>query len=425
MHKKELGFFSVIAMVISLQLGSGLFMLPNQLAPYGMWGIFGWLVAGTGALALCLVFAKLSQHSAKAGGPHVYVKEAFGNRAAFYVGWSYWVISWLSAIPYLMLAISSLEDLMGVFSVSQRIGVTLFFLISLTWLNLRGAALAGIGEIIFTLLKILPIVIIAIISFSFWRSDYLLSPSNYPAFSSFNAASLLIFWAFLGFEGGTTLANNVKNASVVMPRALFWGTFFVALLSTLNVMAVFSVLPPDVLKTSVNTYSLFLAKLGGNPWYGKIASFLICIVCLGTLNSWILTCGQTVLIASQEKLFPSFFGKLNGYQSPQIGIIASALSLFVCTMLLQNKSIQQQLNELVNLSTIIFIVIYMMAVFSLIKLIHQKKISSSPVAWVSIGIGLLFCAWSIVTTQGIILLEMLIIPFSGLILSYLFKWPVR
>ena len=85
-QKRELGFFSVVALVIGVQLGSAMFLLPSQLAPYGKWGVMSWGITGTGALALCQVFAALARYMPRVGGPHIYVRHAFGHRTAFYVG---------------------------------------------------------------------------------------------------------------------------------------------------------------------------------------------------------------------------------------------------------------------------------------------------------------------------------------------------
>ena len=56
---EKMGFWSVFAIVSGAQIGSGIFMLPAALAPYGIYGLFGWLISTCGALSLCFVFASL------------------------------------------------------------------------------------------------------------------------------------------------------------------------------------------------------------------------------------------------------------------------------------------------------------------------------------------------------------------------------
>ena len=104
---KKLSFRSVVSLVIGSQIGSGVFLLPASLAIVGPIGLFGWLVSGTGAIFLALVFAKLSMLvSNKGGGPHVYVEKAFGKQAAFFVAWTYWLVSWLSSLAVIIAAVS-------------------------------------------------------------------------------------------------------------------------------------------------------------------------------------------------------------------------------------------------------------------------------------------------------------------------------
>lgn len=70
----KIGFWSVFAMVTGSQIGTGVFMLPASLAPYGGFSLLGWIISGCGAIALALVFGKLCSYYPKTGGPHVYIK---------------------------------------------------------------------------------------------------------------------------------------------------------------------------------------------------------------------------------------------------------------------------------------------------------------------------------------------------------------
>ena len=79
---RKIGFWSVFALVTGSQIGSGVFMLPANLASFGLFALVGWIISGIGAIALALVFAQLCSWFPKTGGPHVYVKEAF------------WIINW-------------------------------------------------------------------------------------------------------------------------------------------------------------------------------------------------------------------------------------------------------------------------------------------------------------------------------------------
>ena len=94
-------------------------------------------------------------------------------------------------------------------------------------------------------------------------------------------------------------------------------------------------------------------------------------------------------------------------------------------ILLQNRTLQQQINELISLSNTLFFVIYLMASFALVKFIRDKKIKGTFVVYAAVGVSMLFCGWALCTTSPFVLLGAFIIPVIGFGLSCLFKWPVR
>src|SRR5476651_346206 len=84
-----------VALVIGNSIGSGVFMLPASLAPYGSSGLVGWLITATGAIFLTVLFSQLSRAHPKAGGPYTFALPAFGPSPAFIVAWGYWISIWV------------------------------------------------------------------------------------------------------------------------------------------------------------------------------------------------------------------------------------------------------------------------------------------------------------------------------------------
>jgi basic amino acid/polyamine antiporter, APA family len=76
-----------VALVMGNMIGSGIFLLPAALAPYGGLSLVGWLVSAGGSLALAAVFARLARVHPAAGGPYAYTRAAFGDLPAFLVAW--------------------------------------------------------------------------------------------------------------------------------------------------------------------------------------------------------------------------------------------------------------------------------------------------------------------------------------------------
>lgn len=89
---KKIGFGSALSLVISSQVGSGIFMLPSSLALIGPISLFGWLVSGSFAIFLAILFARLCLDIPKEGGASSYVEAAFGKTLAFFTAWVYWLV---------------------------------------------------------------------------------------------------------------------------------------------------------------------------------------------------------------------------------------------------------------------------------------------------------------------------------------------
>src|SRR5688500_13921304 len=91
---RPLGLWSAIALVVGSMIGSGVFLLPASLAPYGAASLFGWLITLCGAMLLALTFARLAMRWPHTGGQYVYARNAFGELPGFVIAWSYWVSVW-------------------------------------------------------------------------------------------------------------------------------------------------------------------------------------------------------------------------------------------------------------------------------------------------------------------------------------------
>jgi APA family basic amino acid/polyamine antiporter len=161
-----MGFWAVLAFVISSQVGSGIFLFPAKMAPLGDIGFFAWILTGMEALLLAFVFSRLCGLYPETGGPHTYVAHVFEPRAGFYVAWTYWILAWLGIVPTLNILVGALFLALGV-----EAGPFVFFvvevlvLLGVTLLNLRGVQASGQWEVFMTILKIVPLLLFPILGF--------------------------------------------------------------------------------------------------------------------------------------------------------------------------------------------------------------------------------------------------------------------
>src|SRR3954468_16309073 len=92
--RASLGLAACTAIVIGNMVGSGFYLSPSAVAPYGLFGVLFWLVSGAGAMCLGVTFARLSQRLPATGGPYAYTRAAYGDFAGFLVAWGYWISIW-------------------------------------------------------------------------------------------------------------------------------------------------------------------------------------------------------------------------------------------------------------------------------------------------------------------------------------------
>eukprot|EP01037_Dinobryon_pediforme_P016151 gene16151-16329_t len=243
-----MGFWSVFALVTGSQIGTGVFMLPSSLAPYGISSLYGWVLSSLGAIALALVFAALCAQFPKTGGPHVYVKNAFGKPPAFFTGWTYWIISWVSTTAVIVSSVGYLSPLIGNHSQGFSLMLEFGLLFIITFINLKGVRTAGNAEFFLTFVVDKSIAAL-------------------PTSQVLSQVALLTLWGFIGVESATTPAGSVENPEKTIPRAIVLGTTCVAVLYIFNSIGVMGLIPGDILMHSKAPYVDVAQIVFGGHWH--------------------------------------------------------------------------------------------------------------------------------------------------------------
>lgn len=419
--QRKIGFWPVFSLVLGSQIGSSVLMSPANLAAYGWKSIWGYGVAGAGAIALALVFAGLCSRVPKTGGPHAYVEATFGRTMAFFVGWTYWVISWISTTTVIVASIGYLTPLIGQRSAPVYIFLEILLLGLITILNLRGIQTAGRAEFLLSVLKFIPLVVIPAIALkSFDANNFALAEvvAQKGSFASvLGHVTLLAFWGFVGIESATTPAGSVKNPKKTIPRAIILGTSCVAILYLFNGLSIMGALPFETLAASSSPYADVTQKALGGNWY-LLISLIASVVCVGTLNSWVLVSGQIALGIAQDGLMPRFFGKTNARGAPVNSILVSSLGTVPFILLTGSDSLAQQVELIVDVSTMAFIFVYGLCALGFIKLLLREK-CLNVFSYLAAFVGLAFCAWVVYVNPLHTLLEALGFVASALPLYFL------
>lgn len=416
---KKIGFWSVFAIVISSQIGSGILILPVTLAPFGLYSFLGWIFSGLGAISLALVFAGLCHRFPKTGGPHAYIHAMFGRIPAFFTGWTYWVISWFSTTVVVIASIGYLSPFIGQRSSFFYLFLEIALLLLITALNLKGIRSAGRTGLILTVLKTLPLFILPVAAFWYFDAHHFVVEthiSQQPISSTIAQVTLLTLWGFIGLESATTSAGSVLHPEKTIPKAIVAGTICASILYLINSLGIMGLLPSEILSQSKAPYIDATNLIFGGEWH-LIIAIIASIICIGTLNAWMLASGQIALGLAEDKLLPVLFTKQNKKHAPTYGLLLSCLGIIPFLFLMMKHSVAKQLSTLIDDSVTAFLFVYLACNLAYIKILWKEK--AKFYHWTYTIIALFFCLWILFKTDWIILATAAMFVLSGLPL-YLF-----
>lgn len=399
-------------------IGSGVFLLPASLAAYGGISVFGWIISSIGALLIAKVFSTLSHHFPRAGGAYAYTRMGFGDFPAFLVTWGYWIsicatnaAITVALMSYLTVFFPSLS---GNAPLSISIGLGLIWL--LTWVNNRGVPTASWVQLITTILKVTPLILIAFLGLLY------IEPANFQPLniseesnsSAIIATATLTLFAYLGIECASIPADNIKNPSVTIPKATNWGTWAAIVIYILGSVAVMGIIPPETLQVSEAPFADAAAVMWGETGRYVVAIGAI-ISTFGALNGWILMQGQVPLAAANDGLFPTIFSKLNKHGSPASGIILSSIIVSILMVMNYSKSFIRAFEFMILLATLTCLIPYLFSTATyLLFMIQPKQYSKNKFTWIIGLLGFLFSMMAVVGSGQEVVFWGFLLLMSGL-----------
>jgi APA family basic amino acid/polyamine antiporter len=350
-----------VSLVAGNMIGSGIFLLPASLGPYGGISLVGWGITTAGAMCLALVFARLARIAPSAGGPYAYTRLGFGEFAGFLVAWGYWISILATNAAIAVAFVSYLSVFQPALSTNNLAagGLALATIWGLTWVNAIGVRLGGSVQLVTTLLKLIPLVAIAaagLLRFDAANLQPLADHAQSP-FRSTTAAVALTLWAFLGLESATIPADDVKDPRRTIPRATLLGTSLAAVVYVASTLAVMGLIASERLAASGAPFADAARILWGSRG-GYLIGAGAAISCFGALNGWILLQGQIPLAAARDGLFPDPFRRVSGSGTPVLGLVLS--SALVTALMVTNyaRALVSFFNFAILLATLTCLVPY-------------------------------------------------------------------
>lgn len=391
--KAALGFWGCWSLTVGVMIGSGIFMLPTVLAPYGMMSMGGWALTAGGSIILALVLGRLAGRTERTGGPYTYAREGFGDLTGFLVAWGYWAAIFVATpaiaiafVGYLSVFIPGLaENAIG------QAGAALALLWGLTLFSIRGVGTAGLVQVVTTVLKLLPLLLIIGAGMAVGSQANLpaVNPSGGSFLSVLSATALLTMWAFAGLESGTIPASEVKDPHRTIPRAVVSGTIFTAIIYVGSTVAVMLLVPSQDLVNSTSPFADAARSLGS--WGAPLVALGALVSTAGSLNGNIFSSGQLPMAVARDRLAPVWLSRLNGGHSPQNALILSSTIGSVLLIANYSRGLVGAFTFLLMMSTVCTLAPLLISALAEIK--HSWR---SARAWAVVAlIGALYSTFAI------------------------------
>ncbi len=405
--RRGFGYWSVLSLAIGSIAGTTLLFGAGITAKYsGNMILLAWVLISAMAIYIAACFGELASTFPKAGGSYEFAKQAYGRFVSFLVGWTAWLIGNLATVVMVVGATSFLfPNATGFnqFLMSTGIIIALntiaYFGVKASSLLLIGAAILLIGAPLAFIIKGLPIMHI----------------ENFTPFFTHPLPSLLVSSFFLvesyfGWEAATYLAEETRNPSKTIPKAMLHATLIIALLGFFLIATLIGILGWKGLAASPTSFIesvqlLFSEKL-------RLAvSIGVYLALIGSAASGIIALPRLVLALARDRLFPGQFKAIHPkFNTPYKAVLFQTVAL-VMLLILGFANYETLLSIFVPIGVIMYVTLLIAVPILRAKFPDAPRAFKVPFlkAGVTIVITILIAAviaWAFTVPDSLRLLEL-------------------
>jgi APA family basic amino acid/polyamine antiporter len=423
---RELGLFDSTMVVMGVMIGSGIFIVPADMARnIGSpgWLLVAWAFTGLLTIAAALSYGELAAMMPKAGGMYIYLREAYSQLWGFLYGWTlftviqtgtiaavavafarYFGVIWpaISEQRYLITPIAFGRHYALSLSTAQLVAIIVIAL--LTWTNCLGIRYGKIIQNLFTSAKLAALAGLIVLGLTlgwgahaahtnfanFW------SPHGFtPITSTLSAATAFgLLAAICVSQSGslfsadawhdiTFAAGEVKRPDWTIPRALVLGTVCVIVLYLLANLAYIVVLPLTEIQHAPEdrVAAAMLDKLF--PGWGSLAmAGAIMISTFGCINSLVLAGPRVYYAMAKDGLFLKPAAQLNRARVPGWSLVVQGIWAAVLVLPRTHDSVTGQYGNLYsNLLDYVIsaaLIFYILTIAGVIRLRGKRPQAPRP-----------------------------------------------
>jgi basic amino acid/polyamine antiporter, APA family len=325
---REIGILGSTAIVVGTIIGSGIFLVPHNVAQQvgSVSALYlVWIVGGALALAGALSLAELGAAMPEAGGIYVYLRESYGKLVAFLYGWGSLLVIDAGSAATLAVAFGIYAG--GFFPLTpleQKVLGAVVIAV-LTLINILGVRKGTAVQTIFTIAKLggLAIIIGCAIFLPPLAPAVAAHPLPTPhtTLSTFGVALVGVLWAYQGWHQLSYTAGEVKNPSKVLPIGFFVGTSIIIAVYLVANAAYLRVLPLPVMAEHQRVAASAMQFLVG-PRGARFVSALILCSIFGALNGTILTAPRVYYAMAKDGVFFKMVSRIHPkFQTPAVALV--------------------------------------------------------------------------------------------------------
>ena len=323
--------WDLVAVAINGTIGASIFGLPSRLFELsGVYSLLAFLVCAAVITLIVLCFAEVGSRFTQSGGPYLYARETFGSAVGFEVGWLLWLARLTAFATNCNLLITYLALFMPQFGAGGgRIAVIALIVSVLTTINIIGVRETAIVTDIFTVGKLIPLLLFIGVGV-FYIDPEALQATSFPATDAFWMSVLLLIYSFSGFEYATIPGAEVQDPKRNIPFAILVTVVVVTAVYLLIQLVCIGTFPglaasPRPLADAAS----HMVGAGGAVLIGVGAIISI----TGGINGMVLASSRLLFAMSEQRHLPKFLSRTNArFRTPHFAILFSAVTMLVLTV---------------------------------------------------------------------------------------------
>jgi APA family basic amino acid/polyamine antiporter len=279
-----------------------------------------------------------------------------------------------------------------------RPGIAPLTTIAFIWVfvavNARGARSGGAVQLVTSVLKVIPLIAVALVAAAALGGGGHAAPQQSQPFSggALAGAAALALFSMLGFECATMPADKIRNPERTVPLATMSGVMITGVVYIATYASVLFLLSSARTAASPAPLADAISPALGSGAATAVALFAA-ISALGCVNGWILVAGEIPLTLAQDGVFPAWFGKTTGLGTPVRAQIVAGVVSTLLVLANYSKSMNGLFAFFALVTTVSSLFLYVAVAAAALALTADKRIRSAVLPLVAVP-GLLFSLWA-------------------------------